>query len=51
VRFHFTDTQVDSFATQPVRLAVNHPKYPDGVPGSPLSDASRAALVSDLAGE
>jgi hypothetical protein len=51
IRFHFSQEQVDAFATQRVRLAVNHPDYPEGVPGSPLSTATRAALVSDLAGE
>ncbi len=50
VRFRFTDAQVQAFATQPVTLAVNHPDYPDGVPGTPLSDATRHELAGDLAG-
>jgi hypothetical protein len=51
VRFHFTDQQIVAFATQPVSLVVNHPEYPDGVPGTPLSEASRAELTVDLVGE
>jgi Protein of unknown function (DUF3501) len=51
VRFHFTDQQVEAFATQPVSLVVNHPEYPDGLPGAPLSDATRAELTVDLVGE
>jgi hypothetical protein len=50
VRFHFTDEQVESFATEPLTLAVNHPQYPDGLPGTTLSDATRAELLADLAG-
>ncbi len=50
VRFHFSDDQVDAFATQPVRLAVNHPEYPDGLPGTVLDDATREELAADLAG-
>ena len=50
VRFAFTPAQVEAFATQPVTLAVNHPEYPEGVPGTPLSDATRAELSVDLAG-
>ncbi len=51
VRFRFTEDQVDRFASQPVRLVVNHPEYPDGVPGTPLSEATRAELGADLRGE
>jgi hypothetical protein len=51
VRFHFTAEQVKAFATESVSLAVNHPAYPDGLPGSALSDASRAELTTDLLGE
>jgi Protein of unknown function (DUF3501) len=51
VRFHFTPEQVTAFATQPVTLVVNHPEYPDGLPGVVLSDATRAELVGDLAGD
>ncbi len=50
VRFAFTPEQVEAFATQPVTLAVNHSEYPEGVPGTPLSDATRAELSMDLAG-
>jgi len=48
VRFRFTPAQVDAFTEGPVRLAVNHPHYPDGVPGAVLSDATRAELSGDL---
>jgi hypothetical protein len=50
VRFHFTDQQVEAFAAQPSSLAVNHPEYPEGLPGATLSDATRAELLADLAG-
>jgi hypothetical protein len=49
VRFHFTEVQVAAFATEPVVLAVNHPEYPDGRPGTPLSEATRRELATDLA--
>ncbi len=48
VRFHFTEDQAAAFATQPVVLAVNHPAYPDGLPGTPLSEATRHELATDL---
>jgi hypothetical protein len=51
VRFHFSDQQIAAFAIQPVSLVVNHPEYPDGVPGTPLSEATRAELTLDLVGE
>jgi hypothetical protein len=50
VRFRFTPAQVASFTTEPVRLVVNHPEYPDGRPGTPLSEATRAELLPDLTG-
>jgi len=50
VRFRFTPEQLQAFATQPVTLAVNHPEYPEGLPGTPLGDATRAELGADLAG-
>jgi hypothetical protein len=50
VRFRFTPDQIGAFGSQPVRLAVNHPEYPDGLPGTPLSEATRAELGDDLAG-
>ena len=34
VRFPFTDEQIEAFAAEPVALAVNHPAYPDGLPGT-----------------
>jgi len=34
-----------------VTLAVNHPAYPDGLPGVVLGEATRAELAGDLAGE
>jgi hypothetical protein len=50
VRFHFTPPQVAAFPSQPVCLAVNHPGYPDGLPGTWLSEATRSELAADLAG-
>ena len=50
VRFVFTPEQVAAFADQPVTLAVVHPEYPDGLPGTPLGDATRAELLTDLTG-
>ena len=51
VRFRFTPEQRAAFAVQPVTLAVNHPEYPEGLPGTPLGDATRAELAADLAGD
>jgi len=51
VRFNFSDEQVSAFATRPVRLVVDHPGYPEGLPGTSLGDATRAELARDLAGE
>jgi hypothetical protein len=50
VRFRFAPEQIDAFASQPAVLAVNHPEYPAGLPGTPLSDDTRAELAEDLAG-
>ena len=50
VRFRFTARQVDGFAAGPVALTVNHPEYPEGLPGTTLSEATRAELVADLTG-
>jgi hypothetical protein len=50
VRFAFTEEQIDTFAAGPATLAVNHPGYPGGLPGTVLSDASRAELDADLRG-
>jgi hypothetical protein len=51
VRFHLSDEQVAAFATKPVTLAVNHPEYPEGLPGAALSEATRAELAADLVGQ
>jgi Protein of unknown function (DUF3501) len=51
VRFAFTPAQVETFEPGPVRLVVNHPDYPDGRPGTLLTDATRAELSADLAGD
>ena len=51
VRFRLDEDQVATFGHGPVTLAVNHPAYPDGVPGVVLSEATRAELARDLAGE
>ncbi|MHB1710504.1 MAG: DUF3501 family protein [Acidimicrobiales bacterium] len=48
VRFRLTPAQVDAFREGPVHLAVRHPHYPDGEPGTVLSDATRAELSGDL---
>jgi hypothetical protein len=50
VRFGFDAEQVEAFATGPVALAVNHPEYPEGLPGTALSEATRAELANDLLG-
>jgi len=50
VRFGFDAEQVEAFATGPVALAINHPEYPEGLPGTALSDATRAELANDLLG-
>jgi hypothetical protein len=50
VRFRFTPDQVEAFIAQPVTLAVNHPSYPGGRPGTALSAATRAELGADLLG-
>jgi hypothetical protein len=51
VRFAFSDDQIAAFAAGPVRLAVDHPHYPDGQPGVLLGEGTRAELLGDLAGE
>lgn len=51
VRFRFRPDQIEAFRAGPARLAVAHPAYPEGVPGVELSDATRAELARDLAGE
>ena len=51
VRFPFTEAEVAAFAAGPVALIVNHPDYPDGRPGTLLSEDTRALLLQDLTGE
>jgi hypothetical protein len=48
VRFRLTPAQVEAFARGPVTLAINHPHYPEGLPGVVLSEATRAELAADL---
>ena len=48
VRFPLTPTEVAALAEGPAALAVHHPEYPDGRPGTPLSATTRAALGEDL---
>lgn len=50
VRFPFTDEQIEAFRSGPVTLAVDHPGYPEGMPGSVISEATRAELLKDLLG-
>jgi Protein of unknown function (DUF3501) len=50
VRFPFTEEQIRAFETGPAALAVDHPEYPDGLPGVDLGPATRAELLADLAG-
>ena len=51
VRFPFTAAEVAAFDAGPVTLLVDHIDYPDGRPGVELSDATRAELSRDLAGQ
>ena len=51
VRFPFTAAEVAAFDAGPVTLLVDHIDYPDGRLGVVLSDATRAELAGDLAGE
>lgn len=48
VRFRLTEDQIDAFSAGPVRLAVSHPEYREGLPGVELGDACRTELLSDL---
>ncbi len=50
VRFRLRPEQVDAFRAGPVRLAVAHPSYPEGLPGTELSDDTREELTKDLTG-
>ena len=48
VRFMLDPGDVAALARGPVALAVHHPGYPEGRPGTLLSHATRAALTEDL---
>jgi Protein of unknown function (DUF3501) len=50
VRFPVGAARADALAAGPAVLAVDHPGYPDGLPGTLLGDATRAELASDLVG-
>lgn len=50
VRFALTGAQRRALAGGPARLAVDHPAYPEGRVGTPLSDATRGELAADAAG-
>ena len=50
VRFRLGPAEIDAFRAGPVRLAVAHPAYPDGLPGTELSQATREELSHDLLG-
>jgi len=47
IRFEFTPEQVDSFASGPVRIEIEHPDYLEAVE---LSDATHEELLTDLRG-
>ncbi len=51
VRFRLDPGQVEAFRAGPVRLAVDHPEYPDGLPGVELGQGTRNELAGDLSGE
>ena len=48
IRFRLGRDQIEAFRSGPARLAIAHPSYPDGLPGTELSDATRAELASDF---
>lgn len=50
VRFSLDEPQVEAFAAGPVRLAVDHPEYPEGRPGVVFGDDTRGELLGDLRG-
>jgi hypothetical protein len=50
VRFALDDRQIEAFEAGPVTLTVNHPEYPEGLPGTVLSAETRAELAGDLRG-
>lgn len=45
VRFEFTPEQIESFASGPVRIEIEHPEYLEAVE---LSDSTHAELLRDL---
>jgi hypothetical protein len=45
IRFEFTPDQVESFASGPVRVEIEHPDYLEAVE---LSEATHAELLGDL---
>ncbi len=47
IRFEFTDDQIASFASGPVRIEIEHPDYLEAVE---LSDSTHAELLGDLRG-
>ncbi len=50
VRFRLDPAEIDAFRTGPARLAIAHPSYPEGLPGTELGDATREELTEDLVG-
>ncbi len=50
VRFRVDPVAAEEFETGPVVLAVDHPDYPEGRPGTELGAATRAELARDLTG-
>jgi Protein of unknown function (DUF3501) len=50
IRFRLTSDQIETFRSGPVRLAINHPEYLEGLPGTPLGAITRSELIADLAG-
>lgn len=47
IRFEFTPEQVESFASGPVRVEIEHPDYLESIE---LSDSTHAELLTDLRG-
>ena len=45
IRFEFTSEQVESLATGPVRVDIDHPDYLEAVE---LSESTHAELLTDL---
>ena len=51
VRFPLGAAHADALVAGPAVLAIDHPAYPEGLPGTLLGDATRAELAADLVGE